>query len=39
MSYAGRHKYLTYASLILSVISAVSALLPFVFIFFIIKEV
>lgn len=39
MSYAGKHKYLTYASLILSVISAVLALLPFVFIFFIIKEV
>lgn len=39
MSYAGRHKYLTYASLILSVISAFFALLPFVFIFFIIKEV
>ncbi len=39
MSYAGRHKYLTYASLVLSVISAVLALLPFVFIFFIIKEV
>lgn len=39
MSYAGSHKYLTYASLVLSVISAVLALLPFVFIFFIIKEV
>ena len=39
MSYAVRHKYLTYASLVLSVISAVLALLPFVFIFFIIKEV
>ena len=39
MSYAGRHRYLTYASLILSVISAVIALLPFVFIFFIIREV
>ncbi|MCM1508068.1 MAG: ABC transporter ATP-binding protein/permease [Ruminococcus flavefaciens] len=39
MSYAGKHKYLTYASLILSVISAILALLPFVFIFFIIKEV
>lgn len=39
MSYAGKHKYLTYASLILSVISAFFALLPFVFIFFIIKEV
>lgn len=39
MGYAGKHKYLTYASLILSVISAFLALLPFVFIFFIIKEV
>ncbi len=39
MSYAGKHKYLTYTSLILSVISAFLALLPFVFIFFIIKEV
>ncbi len=39
MGYAGKHRYLTYASLILSVISAFLALLPFVFIFFIIKEV
>lgn len=39
MSYAGSHKYLTYASLILSVVSAFFALLPFVFLFFIIKEV
>lgn len=39
MGYAGKHKYLTYSSLILSVISAVFALLPFVFIFFVIKEV
>lgn len=39
MSYAGKHKYLTYSSLILSVISAVLGLMPFVFIFFIIKEV
>lgn len=39
MSYAGRHKYLTYSSLALSVISAALALLPFVFIFFIIKEI
>lgn len=39
MSFAGKHKYLTYSSLILSVISAVFALLPFVFIFFVIKEV
>lgn len=39
MGYAGKHKYLTYSSLILLVISAVFALLPFVFIFFVIKEV
>ena len=39
MSYAGRHRYLTYSSLILSVISAALSLLPFVFIFFIIKEI
>ena len=39
MSYAGKHRYLTYASLVLSVISAILALLPFVFIFFIIREV
>ena len=39
MSYAGKHRYLTYLSLILSVISAVFALLPFVFIFFIVKEI
>lgn len=39
MSYAGRHKYLTYSSLALSVISAALALLPFVLIFFIIKEI
>lgn len=39
MGYAGNHKYLTYSSLILSVISAILTLLPFVFIFFIIKEV
>ncbi|GFI55561.1 lipid A export ATP-binding/permease protein MsbA [Clostridiales bacterium] len=39
MSYAGKHKYLTYSSLILSVVSAILALLPFVFIFFVIKEV
>lgn len=39
MGYAGRHKYLTYSSLVLSVISAVLALLPFIFIFLIIKEI
>ena len=39
MGYAGKHKYLTYSSLILSVVSAIFALLPFIFIFFIIEEV
>ena len=39
MQYAGKHKYLTYSSWILSVISAALALVPFVYIFFIIKEV
>lgn len=39
MYFAGKRRYLTYASWILSGISAALALLPFVFIFFIIKEV
>lgn len=39
MSYAGGHKVLTYLSLLLSAVSAVLALLPFVFLFFIIREV
>lgn len=39
MSYAGGHRYLTYLSLALSVVSAVLALFPFVFLFFIIREV
>ncbi|MCM1544747.1 MAG: ABC transporter ATP-binding protein/permease [Ruminococcus sp.] len=39
MSYADKHKYLTLLSLILSIVSAALALLPFVFIFFIIEEV
>ena len=39
MQYAGKHKYLTYSSWILSVIRAALALVPFVYIFFIIKEV
>ena len=39
MSFAGKHKYLTYSSWVLSVISAALALVPFVYIFFIIKEV
>lgn len=39
MQYAGKHKYLTYSSWVLSVISAALALVPFVYIFFIIREV
>lgn len=39
MDYAGNHKYLTYLSLILSAISGILALMPFVYIWFIIKEV
>ena len=38
MSYAGRHRYLTYSSLLLSALSAILALFPFVFLFFIIQE-
>ncbi len=38
MGYAGRHRYLTYVSLLLSAVSAVLALFPFVFLFQIIKE-
>ncbi|MBD5152135.1 MAG: ABC transporter ATP-binding protein [Oscillibacter sp.] len=39
MGYAGNHRYLTYLSLLLSAVSAVLALFPFVFLFFIIREV
>lgn len=39
MAYAGGHRYLTYLSLLLSAVSAVLALFPFVFLFQIIKEV
>lgn len=39
MGYAGKHRYLTYASWILSSVSALVALLPFWYIFKIIKEV
>lgn len=39
MSYAGRHKYLTYASWVLSAVSALAALVPFWYIWKIIKEV
>ena len=39
LSYAGGRKYLTYLSLLLSAVSAVLALFPFVFLFFIIQEI
>ena len=39
MRYAGRHRFLTYLSLLLSAVSAVLALFPFVFLFRIIREV
>lgn len=39
MQYAGGHRYLTYSSWILSVLSALSALVPFIYIWRIIKEV
>lgn len=39
LGYAGKHKYLTYASWILSALSALVALLPFIYIWKIIKEV
>lgn len=38
MQFAGKHKYLTYSSWILSVVSAALALVPFVYIFLIVKE-
>ncbi len=38
MGYAGNHKWLTYASLVLSTLSGIVALLPFVFIWRIVKE-
>lgn len=38
MQFAGKHKYLTYSSWALSIVSAALALVPFVYIFFIIKE-
>jgi ATP-binding cassette subfamily B protein len=36
--YAGRHKYLTYASIVLSALSAAIALLPFVFIWLMVHD-
>lgn len=39
MEYAGRHKYFTYSSWILSAVSAIIALVPFWYIWKIIKEV
>lgn len=39
MDYAGNHRYFTYASWVLSAVSALTALIPFIFIWRIIKEV
>lgn len=39
MSYAGEHKYFTYTSWVLSAVSAFIALVPFWYIWKIIKEV
>ena len=39
MQYAGGHRYLTYSSWILSILSALLALVPFVYIWMIIREV
>ena len=39
MEYAGKHRYFTYASWLLAAISALIALLPFIYIWKIIKEV
>lgn len=39
MGYAGGYRYLTYLSLLLSAVSAILALFPFVFLFRIIQEV
>lgn len=38
MRFAGRHRYLTYASWALSAVSAALALVPFVYIFLIIRR-
>lgn len=39
MGYAGKHKVLTYLSLVLSAISGVLAMMPFVYVYFIIRDV
>lgn len=39
MGYAGKHRILTYLSLVLSAISGVLAIMPFVYIYFIIRDV
>lgn len=39
MGYAGKHKYFTYASWVLSAVSSIAALIPFWYIWKIIKEV
>ena len=38
MAYAGKHRYLTYASWVLSAVSAALALVPLVYIFLIVRE-
>ena len=39
MGYAGKHKYFTYASWVLAAISALAALVPFLYIWAIIRDV
>ena len=39
MGYAGKHKYFTYSSWVLAALSAFVALLPFIYIWKIVKEV
>lgn len=39
MEYAGGHRYLTYASWILSAVSALLALVPYYYIWLVMKEV
>ena len=39
MGYAGKHKILTYLSLVFSAISGILAIMPFVYIYFIIRDV
>jgi hypothetical protein len=39
MGYAGRHRVFTYASLVLSAVSALMALIPFLYIWMILRDV